>query len=460
MTEPYRRYICEDCGYIYDERLGDPAAGLAPGTRFEDIPDDWVCPICGARKADMVLMPEAPEGTATAPAANPAAGGAGTDAGVLVIGAGIAGWSVAERLRRACPDRPITMLARCDAAFYHKPALSTALRSERDGRELARVDAHERAAELGIEVVPDTELVAIDRGRRSVLTDRGRFPYEQLVLCLGADQRPIAFPGERPGMVTTVNHLWDYEAFRQRLNDGDHVTLVGAGLIGLEFANDLASAGYHVEVVDKAREVLSALLPPELGARLRQRLELAGVSFHLGREVERLSPAGNGATVVLDSDEDWTTDVVLAATGLVPRTELARNAGLDVGRGIVADRCMRTSDPDIYAVGDCAEVEGRVFSFIEPIRAQAAAAAAAIAGSEDRFEPVPGMIRVKTPALPLAVWPVGSAAGQSVVETALIEAADEGDFLAEFRVGSRLRGFAVAGRYVEQARDLGARVAA
>ena len=121
----FRCFICRACGLIYDEAKGDADSGLAPGTRFEDIPDDWACPLCGVTKADF----EPYEVTALerrAPAPRQTAGPRG-DAGVVIVGAGRAGWQMAQALRERDADVPITLVAACDASVYDKPLLSVAL---------------------------------------------------------------------------------------------------------------------------------------------------------------------------------------------------------------------------------------------------------------------------------------------------------------------------------------------
>jgi rubredoxin-NAD+ reductase len=120
-VEPWRQYLCRACGLVYDEALGDPDSGLAPGTRFEDIPDDWVCPLCGVMKADFEPYDgAAPSGAEHAlPAAPSSPRRTGT--GVVIVGAGIAGWSAAEALRALDDDVPITLVTACGGDRYHKP---------------------------------------------------------------------------------------------------------------------------------------------------------------------------------------------------------------------------------------------------------------------------------------------------------------------------------------------------
>src|SRR6056297_833577 len=133
------RWICTVCGWIYDEDEGDPDSGLAPGTRFEDIPDDWYCPLCGVTKADFMPLHEyAAQRAAAAGAPRPRAvhGGVGGSDSVVIVGAGIAGWTVAEQLRARDADRPITLISNDEAAAYTKPGLSMAISQGRAPEDL------------------------------------------------------------------------------------------------------------------------------------------------------------------------------------------------------------------------------------------------------------------------------------------------------------------------------------
>ena len=179
--------------------------------------------------------------------------------------------------------------------------------------------------------------------------------------------------------------------------------LLGAGLIGCEFANDLAAAGLPVTVIDPADAPLSRLLPPEAGDVFGRALSDAGVRLRLGAVVQSVARLARGYRLVLTSGEPLEADLVVSAIGLVPRTALAREAGLDVADGIVTDAWCRTSVPDIFALGDCAAIEGRVRPYVLPIMHAARALAQCLRGTPTRvaFPVMP--IVVKTPAIPAVV---------------------------------------------------------
>jgi rubredoxin-NAD+ reductase len=223
------------------------------------------------------------------------------------------------------------------------------------------------------------------------------------VLALGAQPRHLPLEGGAAHEVVHVNSLDDYASFRARLESARSVAILGAGLVGCEFANDLAGAGYPVHVVELATQALPRLLDADGVRPLVTKLEALGVRFWFGARARRVERIDSRLQVTLDSAVIVAADLVLGATGLVPNVALAQACGLEVGSGIKVDACLRTSDEDIFAIGDCAELDGRVLPFTEPIRHGARALGATLAGVETPVE-YPGMrVDVKTPAHPLSV---------------------------------------------------------
>lgn len=404
----YRRWICDACGYIYDEAEGDPDSGLAPGTRYEDIPDDWACPLCGLTKGELRPLPERPAQPA-AMARRPTAAGnkcRGGDEYVVIVGAGIAGWAAAEALRTKDPDVPLLMVTACEGLIYPKPALSMALAQGKSADELVEQQAEEKAAELGMSVRTGTRVIRLDTKKKRLTTSKGGIAYGKLILALGAHQRELPVGGDAADRLLRVNDLSTYRQLRAQLESGArHVTILGAGLIGCEFAEDLSAAGYGVTVVDPGHRPLASLLPPPISDRLRAQLSGNGVDWRFQVMLDQLELSRDRLRATLSSGAVIETDLVLSAAGLVANTELARKAGLAIDNGIAVDRQMRASVEDIYALGDCAAVEGKLYAYIEPIRRQAETIAADLSGQVQPFEHRPPLVRVKTPSLPLTICP-------------------------------------------------------
>jgi len=444
----YRRWLCIVCGFIYDEAKGDPDGGLPPGTRYEDIPDDWECPDCGVRKADFVLLEDAaPVAAAVAP--EPRAAETDRPGQVVIVGGGMAAWHVAEALRRRDPARPITLISHCSADVYAKPALSNALARDKTPEQLVRVRATVEAERLGLSLLPHTRVLTIDTERRRVITARGGVPYGQLVLALGARQRTAELSGDGADQVFQVNDLAGYRAFRRRLQQYStaRVLLLGAGLVGCEFADDLAAAGHAVTLLDLCELPLGRLLPPLLSRQLVAAFAARGITLRLGVSARAVHRAGEALRVELTDGGVLEADLMLSALGLEPETRLARRSGLRVGSGIQVDAQLRTSDPCIFALGDCSEHDGRLLPYVRPLREQAEVVAANLCGENRRYRPRAGVVTVKTPSLPLAVYaPDPAAAGEWIP----VLSEPHGTAL-EYRAGERLLGFALSGRHARAA---------
>lgn len=402
----YQRYVCDACGYIYYEAEGDPDSGLAPGTRFQDIPDDWECPLCGLTKSDLRLLPDAPVVAAASKLVKPAGNkmSRGSEDAIVIIGSGIGGWSVAEAVRKRDQQTPVLLVTACAGIIYPKPALSTALAKGKTAEDLSDMDAASKAASLNIDVRTETRVIKIDTQKKRITTSKGGIQYGHLILALGAHQRQIPVAGDAGDSVVSVNDLMAYKKLRKRLDEGvRHVTILGAGLIGCEFAEDLSSAGYRVSVIDPSHHALAKLLPDDVSQQLKAQLQQRGVDWHLGTTLDQVEHNSDRLRAILADGTALETDLVLSAAGLQANTQLAEKTGLAVDKGITTDHLMRTSVADVYAIGDCAEVDGQIFAYIEPIRRQAETIAAQLGGNVVPFQLISPLVRVKTPSFPLTI---------------------------------------------------------
>ena len=189
---------------------------------------------------------------------------------VVVVGSGLAGYGVARELRRLDKATPLVIVSRDHAGFYSKPMLSNALAGKKTAATLVMKSAEKMAAELGATVRTHSTVQRIDRAAKTIeLADGEALAYRDLVLALGADPIRLALEGDAADTVLSVNDLDDYARFAERLEGATRVAVLGAGLIGCEFANDLLSRGIEPVVIDLADRPLSRLLPDAAGARLR-----------------------------------------------------------------------------------------------------------------------------------------------------------------------------------------------
>jgi rubredoxin---NAD+ reductase len=369
---------------------------------------------------------------------------------IVVLGSGLAGYTLVRELRKLDREVPITLVARDSADFYSKPMLSNALAQGKSADALVATTAADMAKQQGFTLRQHTEVLAIDRERKQLQTSAGDIEYGRLVLALGADPIRLPLQGDGAATVVSVNDLADYAKFRNALVSAKRVAIIGGGLIGCEFANDLAAAGYAVTVIDPTAYPLSGLMPEAAGRQLLAPLAALGITWRFGVAVKAVNRDSAGYALTLTDESTLPADLVLSAVGLCPRIELARSAGLAVNRGIVVDFHLRSSDADIYALGDCAEIDGKVQPYVLPIMHAARALARGLAG-EDAQVVFPAMpVVVKTPAHPVAVLPVT----RDAVGEWNILAEGQGIKMGFFDAQKQLRGFVLTGAFAGERSEM------
>jgi rubredoxin-NAD+ reductase len=377
---------------------------------------------------------------------------------LVIVGSGLAGYTLAREFRKLDAQTPLVVVSRDAAGFYSKPMLSNALAGKKTPASLVMKAAAVMAADLNATVLARSSMTAIDTAvRHIVLEDGQRLAYRDLVLALGADPIRLPLAGDASDQVLSVNDLDDYARFAERLEGVTRACILGAGLIGCEFANDLLHRGIAPTVLDLADRPLSRLLPPPASAWLRHRLEAAGVTFRFGVAAARVDRAeGSGLRLHLSDGSALETDLLLSAIGLRPRVAMAAAAGLAVGRGILVDAHLATSHTHVHAIGDCAEVQGHCLPYVMPLIQQARALAATLAGTRTLLAYPAMPVIVKTPACPTVVCPPPTDAVGSWELSG-----DEAGLEARY-VGSdgRLLGFALLGSATPRKQALAAQVPA
>lgn len=417
---PWEIFICRACGLLYDEARGDEDSGLAPGTRFADIPEDWACPLCGVTKADFepYVREEPVRQARPSSSATPHRPAARRDAGTVIVGAGRAGWQMAEALRARDAGLPITLVTACNGDVYDKPLLSVALARGLAPDRLAHETGLQAAARLGVRLMAHTQAVRIVPASRQLRTSRGTLQYRHLVLAHGAQARSLPqFPA---ALCWRINHLQAYARFRACLGEAaQRIAVVGAGLIGSELANDLALAGHNITLLDVAARPLAACLSEAQSQQLLEAWRTLPLRFVGGVQVSQVTEvqeevqqgaAGESRAIKQISThcgQLFSVDHIIVAAGLQTPHRLANSAGLAWNNGIdVHPETLATSVEGIHALGDCIAIDGQVSRFIEPIGRQAHTLAAHILGQPAapyRQTAVP--LRIKTGSLPFTLHP-------------------------------------------------------
>ncbi|SDL56006.1 rubredoxin-NAD+ reductase [Franzmannia pantelleriensis] len=376
------------------------------------------------------------------------------DAPLTLIGSGMAALGLVRQLRARDTRRPITLITADSGDDYSKPLLSTGFAKRLPPERLAARSALEVAEQLGVVMRPHTRVTAIDREAGRLAIGAETLPYGELVIATGAAPRvPFAIPEAAAERVFTINDLDDYRAFHsalEALGRPARVAIIGAGLVGCEFANDLAAGGHAVSLVAPETTPLPRLLPEPLGWALGEAFAAAGIDLHLGRQLAGLDAEGSRVAVRLEDDPSLEADLVLVATGLAPRTALAAEAGLTVSEaGISVDRTLQTSQPGVYALGDVACVAGVNAMYVQPLQASAKALSATLAGSPTEVSYGAWPILVKTPLLPCVALPPTRPVTRWRIEGEGMDLAA----LAEAEDG-RLIGFALTGACVRRKVEL------
>lgn len=367
---------------------------------------------------------------------------------LVVIGAGLAGWTTVREFRKLDSLTPVIVVTADSGDFYAKPGLSNALAQKRTPAQLISTPAAKMAETLNVTLLARTKVTSIDTARQEITLQSSAtsrtLTYSQLVLATGAQPIRSAIAGNAADQVHSVNSLDDFAAFYDRLSgpttdapssvtpqvpnasaNSKTVLVIGAGLIGCEFANDLLQAGHRVHVVDPSPRPLAALLPPEASMQLQTALQELGAKWHFGTTVQavdaqdapaRMSPEPQARAmdasvrpvlrITLADGTQVLADAVLSAIGLRADTALASAAGLACERGIVVDSFLQTSTAQIYALGDGAQYASagnRTLPYVMPIMNAARALAATLHGNRTKlvFPLMP--VSIKTPALPIVV---------------------------------------------------------
>ena len=332
---------------------------------------------------------------------------------IVIIGSGMAGYTVAREFRKLSPEHELVLICAYDAANYAKPTLSNAFAGNKAPEQIALGDATKMATQLNLRIEADTWVKEIHAEHHEIILEKNGTtttqPYSKLVLAVGANPIRLAIAGDGSEDIHVVNSLIDYRNFREKLatRKDKRVVILGAGLIGCEFANDLLHSQYDVTVIDLAAQPLGRLLPAHVAQAFQTNLEQAGIKFALSTTVEKVVKINDGDdyAVTLANGQTLVADIVLSAIGLQPNLALAKAADIQTGRGILTNGFLETNQSDIYAVGDCAEVNGTLLPYVMPIMQQARALAKTLSGQTTAVHYPAMPVAVKTPAAPLTVLP-------------------------------------------------------
>ena len=328
---------------------------------------------------------------------------------LIIIGTGIAGYTLAREFRRRDKETELLLITRDDGNSYSKPMLSNALNKDKDADSLVMASPEKMATDLNAEIFNHTHVLNINAEEKTIEIERDSkketISYDALVLANGANTINAPIEGDAAHRVLSINDLTDYRRFRGELEKGKRIVIIGAGMIGCEFANDLSNIDAEISVVDLSPQALGLFLPEQASTFLQEKLSELGVSWFLDNSVTHVEHLDSELMVTLKDKTKISADIVLSAIGLRPSLDLAKTTGLDIERGIKVDRYLRTSNEHIYALGDCAQVDDLTLPFIMPLMTSARALAATLAGEETAVKYPAMPVALKTPCYPTVVCP-------------------------------------------------------
>lgn len=434
------KWVCKVCGYEHEgdtppdecplcgagpedfEPVGAPAAPPSPSPQQPAVPAARAhlrCALCDS------LLPDSPEScvlcgsrsASLSPAPHVQYAPKPGTRRYVVAGGGVAGYTAADRIRATDPDGSIVLVTRESCLPYYRLSLTRYL-----GGELAAADLFVHPAswwrDRGIELLLDTEVLEVNRSSHEVVTSRGRLGYDRLIAATGA--RSFVPPLENASVrnALALRTIHDAREVLARARPGTRVVIVGGGVLGLETAFGLARRGCEVTVCEGSPHLLPRQLDPRAAALFQSHLEKKGIRFALGSMPSGLVGDEAVRGVRLASGTTLDAELVVLSAGIRPNNLLWQKAGLEVGKGLVVDDSLRTSDPDVFAAGDGAEHRGVLYGIWPASMEMGKVAGANAAGASELFPGLPMSYGLKV--VDLDLFSIGSVRATEPGDTELV----------------------------------------
>jgi NAD(P)H-nitrite reductase large subunit len=425
----FKTWVCSMCGYIH--------YGPEP-------PDE--CPVCGGAKDQFSLSTEdeiPPALETPSVVVNKA----------VVVGAGIAGVSAAEAIRKFAPQAVITLVSNDAYLPYYRLNLTRYLAGELEADQLTLhpeiwYNIH------NIRLLRETEAQALNlENKELLLSDGSRLPFDRLVLTPGSRPFVPPIPGADRKNVTTLRRRQDADFILDACKgNGARCVCIGGGLLGLETAGALARCGAEVTVLENQAWLLPRQLNETASQRFQAQVQAKGIAVRAKANIREL--VGNEVVkgVLLDDGTTLPADVVVISAGVRSNIDLARQAGLEVKQGILVDSTMKTSHPDVFAAGDAAEYRGLLYGLWVPSQLQGTVAGTNAAGQPGEFAEIPRSATLKV--LGIELFNIGVISPDAATDRVLETEKDGHYFYFVFRdnlmVGSILLGNAALSNHVKK----------
>ena len=365
---------------------------------------------------------------------------------IVIIGSGLAGYLFAKEFRMLDTMTPLEIITADDGAFYSKPLLSTALKNRKSACELVVHTAEKMTTQLQAIVHTHVLVETIDPISQIVKIPYKKIFYQKLIFACGSYPIAPSFQGNAVSDIYSVNDLMAYKKFRHWIINKKYISIIGAGLAGCEFANDLVHEGYHIEVITKEPYPLAKFVPEPIGRALQQALLDIGVQWHLQQAVSAVNYHQKNYEILMADGKILPTNGIFSAIGIRARCDLAKTIDLDCRNGIVVDRYLKTNIENIYALGDCAEVAGETRQYVAPLLQCARALANHFVGDKNPVHYPPMPIIIKTPACPIVAYPPS----KSIKGEWQCSGEGNNQYALFYDYQEKLQGFALSGSLVKK----------
>lgn len=322
---------------------------------------------------------------------------------IVIIGSGFAAYQLVKSIRRQDETTEISIITSDEGHDYNKPDLSHVFSKRQDKADLITLSATQFAEQYNINLFPLTRVHKINREEKCIVIESQKIAYSKLVLATGANPFIPPMSGSGVDNILTLNSLSEFNQCKDSITTANNILVIGGGLIGVEVALDLANAGKKVAIVEPSEHLMSNQLPKYIALELQQKLALKQVCIYTNTTVKQIENGNNERLITLGDQQQFSVDEVLICAGLKPNVQLAQQANIKVNRGICTNSQMQTSDDDIFALGDCAELNGVVRSYLQPILLGAIALSKTLLGQPTEVSLSNMMVKVKTPNYPIQI---------------------------------------------------------
>ncbi|MUI53800.1 NADH:flavorubredoxin reductase NorW [Aliivibrio fischeri] len=366
---------------------------------------------------------------------------------IVIIGSGFASYQLIKTIRRTNNDCPIHVFTNDSGDDYNKPDLSHVFSKQQSPEEVVTLSGGDFAEQYNVILHRHTWVESIDTESQAITANGEQYAYGKLVLATGSQTFIPPFHGDGCGDILTLNSLKEFAGIQQKVLESKKVLVVGGGLIGTELAMDLANAGKMVTLVEPNTHLLANMVPDFTSLPLEKACKEKGITVNLSDCVQAVNKQKQGYRVTTSNGHSYNVDCVISAAGLKPNTQLATEANLMVNRGIVVDLNLQTSANNIYALGDCAEIEGKVMAYLQPILLSANALAKTLLGTDTALALPNMMVKVKTPNYPIQL--AGNTSTD--IERWSVDIDTQGLCAKAYNINNQLTGFVVTNERVKNA---------